>query len=107
MPNFHQPPHYENSALEVNVSLDMANLNKINISSLDFHIWPHLEEHQNKSQLQHLASLPSVPVDQFYWHMVNAIQPITPFTSLEEPTGDTASIRTLFLHTGVNVTAIR
>ena len=27
MPNFHLPPLYENSALEVNISLDMANLN--------------------------------------------------------------------------------
>ena len=35
-PNFHLPPHYENSALEVNISLDMANLNMINISSVDF-----------------------------------------------------------------------
>ena len=51
MPNFHLPPHYKNSALEVNISLDMANLNMINISSLDFHIWQHLEKHQNESQL--------------------------------------------------------
>ena len=38
LPNFHLPLHYKNSALEVNISLDMANLNTINISSLDFHI---------------------------------------------------------------------
>ena len=30
-PNFHLPPHYENSDLEVNISLDMENLNMINI----------------------------------------------------------------------------
>ena len=36
MPNFHLPPHHENSALEVNISLDMANLNMINISSVHF-----------------------------------------------------------------------
>ena len=53
MPNFHLPPHYENSALEVNISLDMANLNMINMSSLDFCIGQQLEKHQNKSQLQH------------------------------------------------------
>ena len=85
----------------------MANLNTINTSSLDFHIWQHLEKHQNESQLQHLASLPSVPVDQLYRHMVNGIQPITPFTSPEVSTEDTASIWTLFSHTGVYVTAIR
>ena len=92
LPNFHLPPHYENSALVVNISLDMANLNTINISSLDFHIWQHLEKHQNESQLQHLASIPSVPVDQLYRCMVNDIQPITPFTSPEESTGDTALV---------------
>ena len=92
LPNFHLPPHYEDSTLEVNISLDMANLNTINISSLDFHIWQHLGKHQNESQLQQLASIPSVPVDQLYKHMINGIQHITPFTSPEESTGDTDSI---------------
>ena len=59
--NFHLPPHYESPTLRVNISLDMANLNTINISSLDFCIWQHLEKHQNESQLQHLAFL------QFQW----------------------------------------
>ena len=39
--------------------------------------------------------------------MTNGIQPITPFTSPEESTGDTASIWTLFSHTGVYLKAIR
>ena len=106
MPNFHLPPHYENSALEVNISLDMANLNMINIPSVDFHIWQHLEKHQNDRQLQHLAGIPSIPVDQLYKHMVNGMQLITPFTSPEESTGDTDSIWILFSHTGVYVMAI-
>ena len=37
--------------------------------------------------------------------MAKAFQDITPF-SPEESTGDTASIRTLFSHTGVYITAI-
>ena len=37
-PNFHLPPHYDRPPLEVNISLDMANLNMINISSIHFHI---------------------------------------------------------------------
>ena len=106
MPNFPIPPHYENSALEVSISLKMKNLNSINISSLDFHTWQHLEKHQNESQLQHLASIRSLPVDQLYRHMVNGIQYITPLTSPEESTGDTTSIWTLFSHTGVYVTAL-
>ena len=39
--------------------------------------------------------------------MINGIQPIIPFKSPEESTGDTASIWTLFSHTGVYVMAIR
>ena len=84
----------------------MANLNMINISSLDFQIWQHLEKHQNESQLQHLASIPSVPVEQLYRHMTKGIQCIKPFTLPEESTGDTDSIWTLFSYTGVYVTAI-
>ena len=100
------PPHYENSALEVNVSLDMVNLNMINMSSVDFHIWQHLEKHQNESQLQHLTSIPSVPVEQLYRHMAKGILHITHFTSPEESTGDTDSIWTLFCLTRVYVMAI-
>ena len=106
MPNFHLPPHYENSDLEVNISLHMANLNMINISSMNFCIWQHLEKHQNESQLQHLTSIPSVPVGQLYSHMAKGIQHITPF-SPEESAGDTDSIWSLFSYTGIYVTAIR
>ena len=102
--NFHLPPHYETTSSEVNISLDMAN-HHINISSLDFCIWQHLEKHQNESQLQHLAIIPLVPVGQLCSHMAKGIQHITPF-SPEESTGDTDSIWTLFLHTGVYVMAI-
>ena len=67
-PNFHLPPCYKSPPLEVNISLDMANLNMINISSLNFCIWQHLDQHWNESHLQHLASIPSVPVGQLYNH---------------------------------------
>ena len=56
------------------------------------------------SQLQHLTSIPSVPVGQLYSHMVKAIQHITPFT--EESTGDRDSIWILFSHIEVHVMAI-
>ena len=70
----------------------------INISSMNFHIRQHLEQHQNESQLQHLASIPSVPVGQLYKHMIKGIEHITPF-SPEESTADIESSRTLFSHT--------
>ena len=82
-PNIHLPPDYETTSSEVNISLDMANHNMINISSIHFHIWQHLEKHWNESQLQHLASIPSVPVGQLYSHMTRGIQHITPFSPEE------------------------
>ena len=63
-----------------------------------------MEKHLNESQLQHLASIPSLP--QLYRHMAKGIQHITHFTSPEESTGDTDSIWTLFSHTEVYVMAI-
>ena len=104
-PTFHLPPHYENMPLEVNISLDMANLKMINISSMSFHIGQHLDKHQNKSQLQHLASIPWVPVAQLYSHKATGIKHVIPLSSAES-TGDKDSIWTLFLHTGVYVMAI-
>ena len=101
-PTFHLPPHYENTPLEVIISLDMADLNMINISSMNFHIWQHLDKHQNESQLQHLVSIPSNPAGQLYSHIVTNIKHIIPF-SLPESTENTGSIWTLFLHTGVYV----
>ena len=37
-PNFYLPPRYEIPTLDVNISLNMANLHMINISAQDFHI---------------------------------------------------------------------
>ena len=105
-PYFYLPPHYEPTTAMLNISLEIANLNMINISVLDFHVWQHLENHQNETQLQHLAIIPLVSVNQLYKCMISGITPITPFTSPEESTGDTVSIWTLFSHTGVYVMAI-
>ena len=101
-PYFYLPSHYEPKM----VTLEVANLNMLNISALNFCIWQHLENHQNKTQLQHLASIPSVPVNQLYKHMISGIKLITHFTSPEDSTGDTVSIWTLFSHTGVYITDI-
>ena len=75
----------------------------INILVLDFHIWQHLENHQNETKLQHLSSIPLGPVNQLYKHMISGITPITPFTSPEESKGDTVSLWTLFSHTEVYI----
>ena len=105
-PHFHLPPHYEHPALTVNISLDMTNLNMVNISSLDLHLWQHLKDHRNETQLHHLSSIPSVPIAQLYKHMISGIKPITPFTLPTESPADTESMWTLFSHAGVYVMAI-
>ena len=97
--HFHLPPCYENHELIINISLNTANLNMI--SSQEFRIWQHLEDHWNGTQLHQLVNIPSVPIDQVYKHMVNSNGPITPFMSIDESIGDTVSIWTLFSHTGI------
>ena len=100
------PPRYQTSNLDVNVSLNMANLHMINASALDFHIWQHLRDNRSETQLQHLTTIPSIPVHKIYQHMINHTQHITPFDTTGESTEDTDLIWTLFSHTAMYITAI-
>ena len=96
------PPRYE--TLDVNISLNMANLHMINISAQDFCIWKHLGSNRSDMQLQHLTTIPSIPVHKIYQHLLNNTLPIIPFD--EESTENTGSIWTLFSHLGIYVSAI-
>ena len=49
---FHMPPHYEDHTILMNISLDTASLNAINISTLDFRIWQHSGPHLTCRNLQ-------------------------------------------------------
>ena len=104
--HFHQPPRYESHAVSINISLNTANLNVINISTLEFRIWQHLELHWNRTSLQHLANIPSVPLNELYKQMIASNGPMNPFLSTDESTGETGSVWTLFSHAGVCVMAI-
>ena len=64
--HFYLPPRYETPILDVNISLNMANIQMINISALHFHIWQYLGNNRSDEQLQHLATIPSISV-----HKVN------------------------------------
>ena len=64
--NFYLPPTYETPTLDVNISLNMANLHMLNISAQNFHIWQHLESNRSDLQLQHLTTIPSIPVHMIY-----------------------------------------
>ena len=104
--NFYLPLRYETPTLDVNVSLNMANLHMINILAQDFCILQHLGSNRSEVQLQHLTTIPSIPVHKINQHMLNNTPPIMPFDMHKESTDCSNSIWTLFSHTGMYVTAI-
>ena len=76
--NFYLPPRYEILNLDVNVSINKDNLHMINISAQDFCIWQHLGSNRSQAQLQHLTTIPSIPVHKIYQHRLNNTPPIMP-----------------------------
>ena len=103
-PNFYLPPRYETLTLDVNISLNMANLHMINILAQDFCIWKHLGSNRSDMQLQHIITIPSIPVHKIYQHLHNNTLSIIPFD--KESTENTSSIWTLFSHQGIYISAI-
>ena len=89
---FYLPQRYESHEVIINISLNTANLNAVNISALEFRIWQHLEAHWNRMSLQHLANIPSVPLDELYKKMFTNNGHVNPFLSTDESTGETFSV---------------
>ena len=102
--NFYLPTRYETQTLDVNISLSMANLHMLNISAQNACIWQHLGSNRSDMQLQHLTTIPSIPVHKIYQHLLNSTMPAMPFNT--ESTGNTDSLWTLFTHPGIYVSAI-
>ena len=100
--NFYLLPRYETLILDVNVSINMANLHMINILAQDVCIWQHLGNNRSKAQLQHLTTIPSIPVHKIYQHMLNTTPPIMPFDMDGESTEHTDSIWTIFTYKDVH-----
>ena len=101
---FYLHPRYETPILNVNVSLDMANLQMINISALHFCIWQHLQNNNSDMQLQQLATIPSILVHKVYEHFLNSSMQLVPFNT--EPSEDTDSLWHVFTHPGIYISAI-
>ena len=78
----------------------------INILAQDLLIWKHLGNNRSDVQLQHLTTIPWIPVHKIYQHLLNITLPIMPFDMDKESTEDTSSIWTLFSHPGIYITAI-
>ena len=102
--HFYLPPRYETPILDVNVSLNMANVQMINISAQHFCIWQHLGNNRSDMQLQHLATIPSIPVHKVYQHLLNSSTPIVPFNT--KSSEDTDSLWRIFTHPGIFVSAL-
>ena len=90
----------------INISLNTANPNTVNVPSPEFQVWQHLEDHWDKTQLHKLADIPTVHAAHLYKLMIDHNGPIHPFNLAGESVDDTASIWTLFSHTGIYVMAI-
>ena len=89
----------------MNVSLDTANINSINISTLDFRIWQHLARNWTQPHLQKLTKVPEVPVTQLYRDMINASEPIHSFT-IKDDDEDSSLIWTILKHPGTYIGTI-
>ena len=103
-PDFYLPPRYETPTLDVNISLNMAKLHMINILAQDVCIWKHLGSNRSDMQLQHLTTIPLIPVHKIYQHLLNNTLPVIPFDT--ESMENTDSIWTLFAHLGICISAI-
>ena len=88
--NFYLSPGYETPTLDVNISLNMANLHMMNISAQNVCIWQHLGSNRSDMQLQHLTTIPSIPVHKIYQHFLNSTMPVITFNT--ESTGNTDSL---------------
>ena len=102
--HFYLPPRYETPVLNVNISLDMANLQTVNITALHFCIWQHLGNIDSDNQLQHLVTIPSILVHKVYQHLLNNTLQLTPFNM--KPSEDTDTLWSLFTHPGIYILAL-
>ena len=102
--HFYLPPRYETPVLNVNISLDMANLQTINITTLHFHVWQHLGNNHSDTQLQHLMTIPSIPVHKVYQHLLNSSLHLTPFNM--KSSEDTDTLWNLFTHPEIYVSGL-
>ena len=102
--HFYLLPRYETPVLYVNISLGMANLQAVYITTLHFHVWQHMGSNHSDTQLQHLAIIPSIPVHKVYQHLLNSSLQLTPFNT--KSSEDTNTLWNLFTHPGIYVSAL-
>ena len=102
---FHLPSHYEDHIIIMNVSLDTANINTINISTLDFRTWQHFSSKWTPLHLQKLENVPEVPVRQCYRDLIKTSVPIHSFT-IKDDKKDPSLMWTILMHSGTYIGTI-
>ena len=98
------PPRYETPVLNNNISLDMANLQAVNLTALHFRVWQHMGRNHSEIQLQHLVTVPAIPVHKVYQHLLNSSLFLTPFNM--KPSEDMDTLWNLFTHPSIYVSAL-
>ena len=76
----------------------------VNITALNFCVWQHLGNNHSDTQLQHLATIPSILVHKVYQHLLNNTLQLTPFNM--EPSEDMDTLWSLFTHPGIYISAL-
>ena len=76
----------------------------INISALHFCIWQCLGNNWSDMQLQHLATIHSIPVHKVYQHLLNSTMQLVPFNIV--PSEDTDSLWSVFTYPGIYISAL-
>ena len=102
---FSLPQHYEDHTLLMIVSLDTANINTINIPTLDFRIWQHFISNWTLPHLQKMANVPEVPATQLYRDMINTSEPNHLFT-IKDDDEDPSLKWTILTHPGTYIGTI-
>ena len=99
------PAYYKDHTMMINVSMDTANINAVNVSALDFRIWQHFNSNWTSPHLQKLVNVPEVPVTQPYNHMINTSEPIHSF-KIKDEDQDPSLIWTILTHPGTYIGTI-
>ena len=89
----------------MNVSLDTANINAGNISTLDFKIWQHFNSNWTQTHLQIIANVLEVPATKLYRDMINISEPIYSFT-VKDDDEDPSLMWSILMHPGTNIGTI-
>ena len=104
--HFNLPPHYADHVVTMHVCLVKADLNTVNISTLDFHIWQHFDSNWTTADMQRLVDVPDVPITQLYKHMIGQSEPILLFEINRDMEEGPSITWKLLTHPGTYIWAI-